>query len=154
MRECAPVRLVPFLIEAWIIEISDEDAKRGVELLEEVLKFAGLTWKNYEELIDFADAAIIKSAVSQFWSTLRTLRARVHESALAHEPAGQVTNPLTLFGNWDKSEDFWQKMPERITPAQMLGALIGTCVIVDCLPLVLGAKVLEILLVPEPPPSK
>jgi hypothetical protein len=135
-------------------ELSEEDATLGVEFLEELFRFTGLTWKNYEELIEFADAAILVEAAERFWDTIRIFRARVHEGALAESRIAQSTNPLTFFGHWHETGDFWKKVPERITPAQVLGAYVAMCVVGACLPMVIGAKIIEMLQAPEPAPPK
>jgi hypothetical protein len=129
-------------------EATEDEVRAGVTFFEETLKFTGLTWKNFEELIEFADDDVATEALRGLWWTVRMLRHGVHDAARAERRPEQSTNPLTLFGHWAQSGEFWKKLPERITPAQMLGGLIATCVIATCLPLVILAKLIDLLLAP------
>ena len=92
---------------------------------------------------------------SELLSMIQMLRGRIHQAMPEEERLKDSTNPLTLFGHWgsEKSAEFWKRMPERITPAQMLGQFIAICVIVASLPLVLVARTLENLLTSEWPAS-
>ena len=136
-------------------EASDDDVTTGINIFEEALKFAGLTWEDYETLVEQCDEACAKEAARDVWSTLLMLRRKVHESVRIHGDPLRSSNPLTLFGDWGSPQatEFWKSFPERITPAQMLGVLLATSIIAVSFPVVLLTKVLTQMQAMDTPTS-
>jgi hypothetical protein len=119
------------LLHLFHPEASDEEIRTGIGAVEEFLRITGLTWKDYEWLVEQCEEPWAQEAARDVWTTLRTLRAKVHESMRVHGSPYHSSNPLTLFGEWGspRADDFWKNMPERITPAQMLGQLLAMSII-------------------------
>ena len=111
------------LVQLFHPEASALDVRDGIRMLEELLRFTGLTWRNYEELVEQCDESLAQEAAREFWSSLRMLRRKVHESIRMLREPYRSSNLLTLFGEWGspRAVEFWTKAPERMTPAQMLG---------------------------------
>ncbi len=99
----------------------------GRELTEETFATLSLTWEKQLSIIESADEAIAATALPMFWRQIKNQRRFVREAALKDGKPGQCTNPLSMFGYFKQSlrDGFWEKMPERLTPAQMLAAQVG-----------------------------
>jgi hypothetical protein len=98
---------------------------------------------------------LAQEAAREVWSSVRMLRRKAHESIQVHGDPYRSSNPLTLFGEWGspRAVEFWTKAPGRMTPAQMLGALLAMHVIVVSFPEVLLHKLLEEMQATDTPTS-
>lgn len=136
-------------------EASGDDVRTGIRVLEELLKFTGLTWKNCEELVEQCDEPSAQVAAREVWSSLRMLRRTVHEAMRTTDSQLRSANPLALFGDWGspRAVEFWARAPERMTPAQMLGALFAVHIIAVRFPEVGLQKLLEKMLANDVPTS-
>lgn len=104
-------------------------------IVEAALSGEKMTWKKQMELlkeIDDDTAAEAVPGVRQFFHDIRRV---VHKGACEEGRPEHSSNPLTLFGNWKRSryDGFWRRIPQRITPAQMLGSVIGVSVLAHVL---------------------
>jgi hypothetical protein len=143
------------LVQLFHPEAGEDEVKSGIGALEEILKFTGLTWKNFEELVGQCDEALAREAAREFWSMIRKVRRKVHESIRLHGDPYSSSNPLTLFGEWDtpRAVEFWKRMPERMTPAQMLGASLANSVVIVSFPRVVVEKMFAEMQAKDAPTS-
>lgn len=101
------------------------------ELTEETFAALGLTWEKQISILESVDEAKAAAALPTLWRYIRDQRTFVHRLAVKDGKQKHCTNPLSIFGYFEQSKNdgFWDNMPERLTPAQALGAQIGIVVI-------------------------
>ncbi len=72
----------------------------------------------------------------QFIAFITRIRRALHRMAITEGQPGHPSNPLTFFGRTQRElerEFRAQKMPQRVTPAQMLAMLIGFSILANYL---------------------
>ena len=99
----------------------------------ESFRFSESTFREMLKNLSDHDA---KLALPAFFNFVRPIRRFVHRAAIAECQRNQSTNPLTLFGNTQRSleQSFRDRgAPNRITPSQLLALFIGVVIIGDVL---------------------
>lgn len=137
--EGGSLRSFTLLFKAMDQRVDDAMAAELVQWLEFTLTYCGLSWTRMRDIIQGCDAYSARRATANVRSFLASVRRFVHRAALAEGRAGHSSNPLTLFGYWRELTD----LPQRLTPAQILGGLIATAIVAEAMPTLMLANVLE-----------
>jgi hypothetical protein len=124
-------RLVPFA--RAINRTDDETARAGIELTEQIFNDAKLSWKEMLAILDGIDDETARAAVPTVRRYFRDVRGTVHRATCNEGRPGHPSNPISIFGQSKEFMDkgYWKLAPERLTPSQFLGGVIGAGIVAD-----------------------